>query len=396
MTIELSDRAANLAPSATLSINAKANALRAKGVDIINLSTGEPDATSPEAVCKAAVIAIKEGHTHYTPVDGIKPLKEAIIDKYKRDNQLNYDLAEVMVSTGAKQVLYNACQAILNEGDEAIIPAPYWVSYPSMVQLAGGKSVIIETDHNHSFKITPEQLEAAITDKTKLFFICSPSNPTGMIYSEEELKALGEVLKQHPHVTIISDDLYEHVRWDGKEIKNIVNVCPELFDRTLVVNGVSKVYAMTGWRIGYAGGPKELINGMKKIQSHSTSGPCANAQYAALEALTMDQSIVETFRKSYHERYAIAEEKINAMPLVSALPTFATFYLFINVSELIAAKGLNDDIELCHELLDKAHIAVVPGTAFGAPGYVRMSLALATENLVEALARLHKYCTSTQ
>ena len=310
MTISLSDRAANIKPSATLTISAKANALRAQGIDIINLSTGEPDATSPEAVCQAAVIAIKEGHTHYTPVDGIKPLKEAIIEKYKKDNGLDYSLAEVMVSTGAKQVLYNACQAILNPGDEVIIPAPYWVSYPAMVKLAGATPIFIETDHNNAFKITAEQLEQAITDKTKLFFMCSPSNPSGMVYSKQELQAIGEVLKKHPNIIVISDDLYEHVRWNKEDFDNIVTACPELFDRTLVVNGVSKVYAMTGWRIGYAGGPKELIAGMKKIQSHSTSGPCANAQYAALKALTMDQSIVETFKNSYQERYNIAAEKL--------------------------------------------------------------------------------------
>jgi len=394
MTIHLSERASNIKPSATLSINAKANALRAKGIDIINLSTGEPDATSPEAVCQAAVIAIKQGHTHYTPVDGIIELKQAVADKFKRENSLDYDLSQVIVSTGAKQVLYNACQAILNPGDEAIIPAPYWVSYPAMVTLAGATPVIVETTEEQSFKITPKQLEDAITEKTKLLFLCSPSNPTGMVYSSEELIALADVIKKHPNLIVISDEIYEHVRWDGKDADNIINVCPELYDRTLVVNGVSKVYAMTGWRIGYAGGPKALIAGMKKIQGHSTSGPCANAQYAALKALTMDQTIVDTYRKNYHERYLIAEEKIKTIPLVSALPTFATFYLFINVKALVQAKGLDDDVALCHALLEDAHIAVVPGTAFGAPGYVRMSLALATDNLVEALNRLNNYCST--
>ena len=393
MSITLSNRAKTIKPSATLAVSAKASALKAQGIDVIDLSAGEPDATTPQAICKAAIAAINEGHTHYTPVDGIKPLKQAIADKFKKDNQLSYDLMQIIVSTGAKQVIYNACLALLNAGDEAIIPAPFWVSYPSMVELADGVSVFIETTHDNEFRITPKQLENAITDKTKLFFMCSPSNPTGMVYSKAELQALGAVLKKYPNITIISDDLYENVRWNQEDFINIATACPDLMDRVLVVNGVSKAYAMTGWRIGYAGGPKDLINGMKNIQGHATSGPCSIAQYAALEALTMDQSIIKTFNKAYQERAKAAADIINSTPLISALATDATFYIFINVRDLQKAKGFKDDVELCHALLDDAHIALVPGTAFGTPGYVRISIALAQDQLVEALSRLKKYCS---
>ena len=394
MTISLSDRAAQVAPSATLAISAKAAELRANGIDIINMSTGEPDATSPRRVLDAAIDAVNAGHTHYTPVDGIKPLKEAIITKYKRDNNLDYNDRQIMVSTGAKQALYNICQAVLNDGDEAIIPAPYWVSYPAMVQLAGGVPVVIKTTSADQFKISAAQLEAAITPKTKLLFLCSPSNPSGMIYSKEALAAIGEVLLKHPNIVVVSDDLYEHVRWDDNDFYNIVNACPALYDRTLVVNGVSKVYAMTGWRIGYVAGPTEAISGMKKIQSHSTSGACAIAQYAALEALTMDQSVVTEFRDTYHQRYQIAFDALSNIPGIKVIPTFATFYLFLDVQALIAAKSLADDIALCHALLEEANVAVVPGTAFGTPGHVRMSLALATPLLEEALTRLNNYCNT--
>ena len=384
----LSNRVHQVKPSATLAVSARAAELKAQGKDIIGLGVGEPDFDTPEHIKNAAKKALDAGQTKYTAVDGIPSLKQAIINKFKNDNGFDYKANQIIVSTGAKQALYNAMQALINPGDEVVIPAPYWVSYPSMVKLAEGTPIEVFAGHDQHFKITPDQLSAAITTKTKLLILNSPSNPTGVAYSATELKALADVLLKHPHVYVLTDDIYEHILWDDEAFHNILNVCPELYDRTIVINGVSKAYAMTGWRIGYTAGPEDIIKAMKKIQSQSTSNPCSIAQAAAEEALKGDQSNVAMMRDAFKKRHDLVFEGLNQIPGFECTPAHGTFYSFPNVTSAMKALNISDDVAFAEHLLNEAGVAVVPGTAFGAPGYIRLSYAASETVLTEALNRI--------
>ncbi|WPE15920.1 pyridoxal phosphate-dependent aminotransferase [Candidatus Thioglobus autotrophicus] len=384
----LSKRVQKVKPSATLAVTAKANELKSQGIQIVPMGSGEPDFDTPLNIQKAGIDAIKNGQTRYTAVDGTPVLKQAIVDKFKRENNLDYSATEVMVSSGGKQVFYNLCQAILDKGNEVIIPAPYWVSYPDMVILADATPVVVETGLEQDFKITPEQLEANINNKTKLFIINSPSNPTGAVYTKEELQALANVLKSHPHVLVITDDIYEHIRWGSDDFINIVMAEPELKDRTIILNGVSKGYAMTGWRIGYGAGPETVIKAMKKIQGQSTSNPCSIAQAAALEALNGDQGIIGTMVSAFEERHEFIVNALNAIDGIECPRSQGAFYSFPRVEGLIKRLGLKDDVELSTFCLEKLNIALVPGSAFGAPGYVRFSFATSMDNIKLAVEKL--------
>ena len=393
--ITLSQRVQRVKPSPTLAVTARAAELRAAGKDIIGLGAGEPDFDTPEHIKQAAIRAIQQGATRYTAVDGTAELKNAIINKFQRDNGLNYQPDQILVSCGGKQSFYNLAQALLNPGDEVIIPAPYWVSYPDMVKLADGEPVFIRAGLEQTFKITPEQLDAAITHKTRLFVINSPSNPTGVTYNREELKGLADVLVNHPNVLIATDDMYEHILWCKEPFANIVNVCEELFPRTVVLNGVSKAYAMTGWRIGYAGGPRTLIQAMKKVQSQSTSNPAAVSQAAAQQALDGDQSCIQPMLTAFKERHDYVVQALNRIPGVRCTESDGTFYSFPDFSEAIASlEGVNDDVELAEFFLQKAGVALVPGSAFGAPGYLRLSFATSMEVLETAIGRLKRALSS--
>ncbi|SHE21903.1 Aspartate aminotransferase [Bathymodiolus brooksi thiotrophic gill symbiont] len=386
----LSRRVIKVKPSATLAVTAKANELKAQGIQIVPMGSGEPDFDTPKNIQEAAINAIKGGQTRYTAVDGTPELKNVIINKFKQDNDLSYTATEVMVSSGGKQVFYNLCQAVLDTGDEVIIPSPYWVSYPDMVILANATPVIVKTGLEQDFKITPEQLEANITNKTKLFVINSPSNPTGAVYSKAELQALATVLKKHPQVLIITDDIYEHVRWGNDDFVNIIMADNSLKDRSIILNGVSKAYAMTGWRIGYSAGPEIIIKAMKKIQGQSTSNPCSIAQAAALEALKGDQSIINTMVVAFEERHQFIVNALNAIDGIECPKSQGAFYSFPRVEGLIKRLGLKDDIELSTYCLEKLNIALVPGSAFGASGYIRFSFATSIDNIKLAVEKLSK------
>ena len=392
MTIQLSDRVSAVKPSPTLAITARAAAMRAAGKDIIGLGAGEPDFDTPDHIKQAAIEAINNGFTKYTPVDGIPSLKQAVIEKFKRDNRFDYTADQVLVSCGGKQSFYNLAQALLNPGDEVIIPAPYWVSYPDMVLLASAKPVVLETSQGDGFKITPDQLRNALTNRTRLFVINSPSNPTGVAYSGDELKALATVLKDYPDVVIATDDMYEHIVWEGVQFSNILNACPELYDRTMVLNGVSKAYSMTGWRIGYAAGPAEIIRAMKKIQSQSTSNPTSISQVAAEAALRGDQSCIQTMRAAFKERHDKVLDRLNAINGIECQPTDGTFYVFPSIQGILDRfDDIKDDLALTEILIEKAGVALVPGTAFGCPGHVRISIATSMDNLLNAIDRIEKY-----
>lgn len=386
--IQLSGRVGRVKPSPTLAVSALAAQLKASGRDIIGLGVGEPDFDTPDHIKQAGIEAIQKGETRYTAVDGTPALKQAIIRKFKRDNGLDYSPKQILVSCGGKQSFYNLCQALLDAGDEVIIPAPYWVSYPDMVLLADGEPVIVEAGQSEHFKLSAAKLEAAITPKTRLFVINSPSNPTGVTYTLNELAALGEVLRRHPQVLIATDDMYEHVLFEGKKFVNILNACPDLYERTIVLNGVSKAYSMTGWRIGYAGGPEKLIQAMSMVQSQSTSNPTSISQYAAAVALDGDQSFIQTMVSAFEARHAFVLQAFNAMDGVECLPADGTFYSFPNVSGMIKRLGLNNDTELASYLLDKTGVAVVPGSAFGLEGHIRISFATSMANLEHALGRI--------
>jgi aspartate aminotransferase len=390
LDIQLSNRVQTIKPSPTLAVDARAKELKAQGKDIIGLGAGEPDFDTPDHIKQAAIKAINAGFTKYTAVDGTADLKEAIVAKFKRDNGLTYKPNQVLVSCGGKQSFYNLAQALLNEGDEVIIPAPYWVSYPDMVLLAQGKPVIVQAGIAQGFKLTPAQLEAAITPRTRMLVINSPSNPTGSIYTKAELAALGEVLRRHPQVLIASDDMYEHIYWGKEPFANILNACPDLYDRTMVLNGVSKAYSMTGWRIGYAAGPAKLIGAMKNIQSQSTSNATSISQVAATAALTGDQGCIREMLKAFQERHEFVVAGLNRIKGVRCLPSEGAFYSFPDVSEAIRNLGMKDDVELAERLLNEAGVALVPGSAFGAPGCVRLSFATSKENLEKALSRMEK------
>jgi len=389
LAISLSNRVQRVKPSPTLAITALAAQLRSEGKDIIGLGAGEPDFDTPEHIKRSAVEAIEDGFTKYTAVDGTPSLKQAVVDKFKRENGVDYALNQVMVSCGGKQVFYNLCQALLNEGDEVIIPAPYWVSYPDMVMLADAIPVIVSAGIEQNFKITPEQLEAAITPKTKLFVHNTPSNPTSVMYNESELKALGEVLKRHPEVVIASDDIYEHILLGDTPFSNLLMANPELYERTLLLNGVSKGYSMTGWRIGYAGGPAELIGAMKKVQSQSTSNPTSIAQVAAETALNGDQSFMGTMNEAFRKRNQFVADSLNAIEGIQVLSSEGAFYAFANVEGVIERMpNINNDTELASLLLNDAEVAVVPGIAFGMEGYMRLSFATSMEKLEAAMERI--------
>lgn len=390
MNLQIAQRVKTIKPSPTLAVTARAAAMRAAGHDIIGLGAGEPDFDTPQHIKDAAVDAINKGYTKYTPVDGIPVLKKAIVDKFAQDNQLKYSMKQVLVSCGGKHSFYNLAQALLNPGDEVIIPAPYWVSYPDMVSLASGKPVIVSADIQQGFKITPKQLEAALTEKTRLFVINSPSNPTGAHYTPNELAELGAVLSNYPQVLVATDDMYEHILWEGAPFKNILNMCPDLYERTIVLNGVSKAYAMTGWRIGYAGGPEQLIQKMKTIQSQSTSNPTSISQYAALAALNGDQSFIKDMVKIFKERHDFILDSLLKIEGVECQRSCSTFYIFPNMQGVMDRLGIKTDIEFSEFLIEKAGVALVPGSAFGTPGYVRISFATSMENLEKAMTKLHK------
>ncbi|HUX82623.1 MAG TPA: pyridoxal phosphate-dependent aminotransferase [Halothiobacillus sp.] len=384
----LSDRVRRVRPSPTLAVTAKAAELQAQGRDIISLGAGEPDFDTPEHIRAAAIAAIDAGFTRYTAVEGILSLRQAIAKRLRDDQGLDYALDEIIVSTGGKQSIYNLFQAVLNPDDEVIVIAPYWVSYPDMVRLAGGEAVIVLAGQSQGFKVTPAQLASAITDKTRVIMLNSPSNPTGVAYTRADWLAIADVLRAHPRVLIATDDMYEKILWADEPFSNIAMVAPDLLPRIMILNGVSKAYAMTGWRIGYAAGPAPIIKAMKVIQSQSTSGACSIAQVAAQEAIEGDQSDIERMVKSFQERHDFVVARLNQIPDVVCLPSQGAFYSFPDVSAVIKRMGLADDVALSELLLEQAGVAVVPGTAFGAPGHVRLSYATSMADLEEALRRM--------
>ena len=389
MTIQLSDRVQRVKPSPTLAISALAQQLKAEGRDVINLGVGEPDFATPDHIKAAGIEAINTNKTGYTAVDGIPELKDAIRQKLKKDNDLEYQTDQILVSCGGKQSFSNLCQALLNDGDEVIIPAPYWVSYPDMVLLAGGEPVIVEAGQDDHFKLTAKALEDAITDKTRLFVINSPSNPTGVSYSANELKALGNVLLKYPDVIVATDDMYEHILFNNNKFINILNTTPELYERCVVLNGVSKAYAMTGWRIGYAAGPAELIKAMKKIQGQSTSNPTSISQHAAVAAINGSQECIDPMLVAFKERHDFVVSSLNAIDGIDCLESDGTFYCFPNVSGLIARlEGVSNDDELAERLLSEKGVALVPGSAFGLEGHIRLSFATSMESLKNSVERI--------
>jgi aspartate aminotransferase len=385
---KLSSRSENISESVISANIGKYNELKSQGVEIISLGSGEPDFDTPYHIQNAAIKAIQQGETRYTAVDGTPSLKKSIVDKFKRENNLEFSLGEVMASSGGKQVFYNLCQALLNEGDEVIIPTPHWVSYPDIVKLAGANPIFIQTGIVNNFKITSGQLSDAINEKTRLLVINSPSNPTGAVYSKSELRDLADILRVNPHVFVISDDIYEHILWGFSKFINILNVAPELRDRTLILNGVSKAYAMTGWRIGYAAGPKDVINAMKKIQGQSTSNPCSISQVAAEEALNGDQSSVASMTRAFQERHDYLLSELSQIEGVECSKSDGAFYLFPYIKNLLTRKGMKNDIEFANFCLDEFNISVVPGSAFGSPDYIRLSFATSMNELKSAIEKL--------
>ena len=390
MSLAVSKRMARIKPSPTSAVVSLAAELRAAGRNIISLGAGEPDFPTPEHIREAGKAAIDAGQTRYTPVDGTLELKLAIQKKFARDNSLHYEPAQILVSSGAKQTCFNACQAILGPGDEAVIPAPYWVSYPDMVRLADAEPVIIDTDIESGFRISPQQLEAAISPKTRLVFLNSPSNPTGACYSRQQLAELGEVLKAHPSVVVAADEIYEHIYWADSPFCSFAEACPDLYERTITINGVSKCYAMTGWRIGYAGGPQAVISAMKTIQSQCTSNPCSISQAASAAALDGDQASVGKMTAAYRERHDYIVAALNEVPGFECRNSDGAFYAFPRVTGALTRHGLADDTELVSYLLSEADVAMVPGSAFGAPSYVRISFACSLDTLQTAVTRIRK------
>lgn len=392
--MELSKRVQAIKPSPTLAVTARAAKLKAEGKDIIGLGAGEPDFDTPQHIKDAAIAAINKGQTKYTPVGGTPGLKNAIVAKFKRENNFDFEPKQILVSCGGKQSFFNLALSVINPGDEVIIPAPYWVSYPDIVLIAEGKPVFIHTGIEQNFKISAQQLEAAITPKTKMFVINSPSNPSGAVYTTDELKALGAVLRKYPQILIATDDMYEHILLSGQRFVNIVNACPDLLPRTVVLNGVSKAYSMTGWRIGYCGGPASIITAMENIQSQSTSNPSSISQAAAEVALNGDQSCMDPMIAAFKERNIFVTEQLNQMNGVRCLLSDGAFYAFADVRQSIADLfsrqliGAQDDIAYSEYLLVNAGVAVVPGSAFGCDGYVRLSFATSMENLKQALSRI--------
>ena len=394
MSVPVSKRAQRVKPSPTLAVTALAARLKAEGKDVIGLGAGEPDFDTPAHISAAGVQAINSGFTRYTNVDGIPELKDAIIAKFQRDNNIRYERKQILVSSGAKQTLFNLCMAVLDPGDEAIIPAPYWVSYPDMVLLADGVPVTPYAGPEQGYKITAAQLTAAITPRTRLLLINSPSNPTGAAYTAAEWRALGAVLLQHPRIIIGTDDMYEKIYWGTEPFTSLLTVVPELYDRTVTINGCSKAYAMTGWRIGYCGGPAEVVTAMGTIQGQSTSNASSISQKAALAALNGDQTCVVTMNKAFKERHDYFVAALNTLPGVHCRPASGAFYAFADVSEAIKRLDLKDDNAFAEYLIHKVGVAVVPGTGFGAPGHIRMSFACSRETLEKAIARVRTALTN--
>lgn len=394
----ISEKLKLIKPSPTLAVTMKAKALKAEGKDVIDLGAGEPDFDTPENVKQAAYVAIKSGKTKYTPVDGIPELKKSIVNKFQKENKLNYSTDQITVGCGAKHVIYNIIVATINPDDEVIIPSPYWVSYPDMVLINGGKPVIAKTSRSENFKLTPEVLRKNITNRTKLLILNSPSNPTGACYSENELKALGDVLNNYPNIYIISDDIYEHIRYQNYQYINIANINDELKNRTFVVNGVSKAYSMTGWRIGYAAGDKDLIKAVAKIQSQSTSNPCSISQYASVEALSENSyEFIEKSKLIFKERRDLVIKKLNKISGIQTDVPDGAFYFFPSCEELIGRKTpsgmqIKNCTDFAQYLLEEVLVAVVPGIAFGTENFFRISYATSDQNLLEACERIKEAC----
>jgi len=394
----ISNNLKKIKPSPTIAVTQKARELKAAGKDVIGLGAGEPDFDTPENIKEAAIKAIKDGDTKYTAVDGTPALKKAIVDKFKRENNLDYDLDQITVGAGGKHVIYNAMMATLNEGDEVIVPAPYWVSYPDMVLLAGGTPIILECNEKQGFKVSPSELEKVITPKTKWIILNSPSNPTGACYSESDIRELSKVLTKHPHVYILSDDIYEHVIYEGFKFFTIAQI-NELKDRVLTMNGVSKAYSMTGWRIGYAAGPKEIVKAIAKIQSQSTTNPSSISQAAAVEALNGKQDFIKERAKSFQERRDFVVKALNEIDGIECLNPDGAFYVFPSCKGLIGKKDLNgnvlnNDSDFVKSLLENSGVAVVQGSAFGLQGFFRISYATSMENLKKALEKISSFCKS--
>jgi aspartate aminotransferase len=395
----LADVVSRAKPSATIAVTQKARDLKTQGRDIISLSVGEPDFDTPDNIKNAAIDAIRRGETKYPPVAGIAPLREAIVKKFKRENGLDYKASQTIVGTGGKHVLYNAFLATLNPGDEVIIPAPYWVSYPDMVMLCGGKPVFVDAKIEQDFKLQAEALERAITPRTKWIVLNSPSNPSGAAYTRAELKALTDVLMRHPHVWVLTDDMYEHLTYGDFEFTTPAQIEPNLYDRTLTMNGVSKAYAMTGWRIGYAAGPDKLIKAMEMLQGQQTSGACAVAQWAAVEALNGPQDCIPRFRKAFEARRDLVVSMLNQSRGLKCPKPEGAFYVYPSVAELIgkktpSGKVISNDEEFVSELLEAEGVAAVHGSAFGLGPNFRISYATATETLEEACKKIQRFCAS--
>lgn len=389
--MRLAQRVQRAKPSATVSITALAAKMRAAGRDVIALSVGEPDFPTPRHICDAATAAIARGETKYTVVDGSSSLKQAIARKAAEDLEIDVDLGEILVSSGAKQSCFNACAALLEAGDEVVIPAPCWVSYPDMVRLMDGEPVIVHTDAANGFKMTPAQLAGAMTSATRALIVNSPCNPTGAAYTREEWRGLADVLAEHPKVVVVTDEIYEKLFWGNEPFCGLLRAAPELRSRVLVVNGLSKAYAMTGWRVGYAIGPVDLIDAMTTVQSQSTTNACTISQAAAVAALTGDQTCVSEMRDTFEERQQFVVARLNAMPGVACPTSDGTFYAFPDVSAAIASSEFASDIELCAALLEQTGVALVPGSAFAAPGFVRLSFAANLTTLTEALERIERF-----
>ena len=397
MTI-LSENISRIKPSATMAVTNKARELKAAGADIIGLGAGEPDFDTPENIKKAAIEAINNGETKYTAVDGTPSLKNAIIEKFKRENNIIYSADQISVGTGGKQIIFNALLASVDPGDEVIIPAPYWVSYPDIVAFAGGKSIFVECDENSNFKITAEQLSQNINEKTKWVILNSPSNPTGICYSEAELFEISKVIESNSHVNVMTDDIYEHLVYDGFIFKTISEVNPNIKDQTLIINGVSKAYAMTGWRIGYAAGEKKLIKAMGKLQSQSTSNPSSISQAAAVEALSGDQNFLKSRAEVFKKRRDFVVNSLNKIDGITCIKPEGAFYVFPNCTGLVGKKTkngkvLNNDEDIVTALLEEAGVAVVQGSAFGLQGYFRISYATSDELLSSACERISNFCS---
>ncbi|GMR15036.1 MAG: pyridoxal phosphate-dependent aminotransferase [Gammaproteobacteria bacterium] len=385
----ISNRVGQIKPPATITVSAKAAELRAQGHDIISLGFGEPDFDTPDHIKQAAIDAIQAGETKYPPVDGTVRLKQAIIEKFRNDNQLEFAADQIIVSTGAKQSLFNLLESLLNPDDEVILPAPYWVSYPDMIKLADGQPVILNATAENDYKITPKQLQGSLTDRTRLLIINSPSNPTGKVYTADEYRALGEVLLEHRKVMIACDDIYEHIYWGEEPFCTLLNACPELTPRTIIVNGVSKAYAMTGWRIGWAAGPEKLIAAMRKVQGQVTSGASSISQAAAAAALEGPQDCVVRMREEYKRRHAYLIEALNQIDGVECPDCDGAFYAFPSFKAVIERMpDIRDDVELAAWMIEHAGVAMVPGTAFGAPGHLRLSFATSLENLQTSVSRI--------